>query len=98
MTRIRQQPRGAAFVVVGGVAVVAQQDVRRDIGFAGQRVREVGAFDGSPLMIVVFPLALLGLPLMIHGKRVGQMVRAERRGHRHTIDVVHAARMRRRRH
>jgi hypothetical protein len=55
-----------------------------------------GAADGSPLMIVVFPLALLGLPLMIHGKRVGQMVRAERRGHRHTIDVVHAARMRRR--
>ena len=55
-----------------------------------------GAVDGSPLMIVFFPLALLGLPLMIHGKRVGQMVRAERRGHRHTIDVVHAARMRRR--
>ena len=57
-----------------------------------------GAVDGSPLMIVFFPLALLGLPLMIHGKRVGQMVRAERRGHRHTIDVVHAARMRRRGH
>jgi hypothetical protein len=57
-----------------------------------------GAADASPLMIVVFPLALLGLPLMIHGKRVGQMVRAERRGHRHTIDVVHAARMRRRGH
>ena len=55
-----------------------------------------GAVDGSPLMIVFFPLALLGLPLMTHGKRVGQMVRAERRGHRHTIDVVHAARMRRR--
>jgi len=33
---------------------------------------------------------------MIHGKRVGQIVRAERRGHSHTIDVVHAARMRRR--
>ena len=55
-----------------------------------------GAADGSPLTIVVFPLALLGLPLMIHGKRVGQMVRAERRGHSHTVDAVHAARRRRR--
>lgn len=54
------------------------------------------AVDGSPLMIVFFPLALLGLPLMIHGKRVGQMFRAERRGHSHTIDVVHTARVRRR--
>ena len=54
------------------------------------------AFDGSPLIIVFFPLALLGLPLMIHGKRVGQTFRAERRGHIHTVDVVHTARVRRR--
>lgn len=52
------------------------------------------AVDGSPLMIVFFPLALLGLPLMIHGKRVGQMFRAERRGHSHTVDVIHTARVR----
>jgi hypothetical protein len=45
------------------------------------------ALDGSPAMIVFFPLALLGLPLML---------RAERRGHSHTADVVHAARVRRR--
>ncbi len=52
--------------------------------------------DGSPLMVLVFPLALLGLPLMIHGKRVGQIVRAERRGHSRTVSAVHAARVRRR--
>lgn len=54
------------------------------------------AFGGSPAMIVFFPLALLGLPLMIHGKRVGQLLRAERRGHSQTVDVVRAARVRRR--
>lgn len=52
--------------------------------------------DGAPLTILFFPLALLGLPLMIHGKRVGQMVRAERRGHSHTIGVLHAAHLRQR--
>ena len=52
--------------------------------------------DDSPAMIIFFPLALLGLPLMIHGKRVGQMCRAERRGHCHTANAVHAARVRRR--
>jgi hypothetical protein len=55
------------------------------------------ALDASPLMIVFFPLALLGLPLMIHGKRVGQVLRAEKRGHSGTVDVVHAARIRSRR-
>lgn len=56
------------------------------------------AIDGSPATIIFFPLALLGLPLMIHGKRVGQMFRAERRGHCHTAEVVHAARVRCRSH
>jgi hypothetical protein len=54
------------------------------------------ALDGAMLRIVFFPLALLGLPLMIHGKRVGQLFRAERRGHCHTAEIVHAARVRRR--
>lgn len=54
------------------------------------------ALDGSPLMIGFFFLAFVGLPLMIHGKRVGQAFRAERRGHYHTADVLHAARLRRR--
>ncbi|EZP50770.1 MULTISPECIES: hypothetical protein [Sphingomonas] len=52
--------------------------------------------DRSPLMIAVFPLAFAGLPLMIHGKRVGQAIRAERRGHYNTAEVLHAARLRRR--
>lgn len=52
--------------------------------------------DRSPAMIVFLPLALLGLPLMIHGKRVGQVLRAEHRGHAFTKDAVHAARLRRR--
>jgi hypothetical protein len=54
------------------------------------------ALDGSPLMIAFFFLAFVGLPLMIHGKRVGQALRAERGGHYHTADVLHAARLRRR--
>ena len=54
------------------------------------------AVDSSPLTIVFFLSALLGLPLMIHGKRVMQVFRAERHGHCHTADVVHAARIRRR--
>lgn len=55
------------------------------------------ALENSALVVVFFPLALLGLPLMIHGKRVGQLLRAERRGHCHTAEVVHAARIRQRR-
>jgi hypothetical protein len=52
--------------------------------------------DRSPLMVPLFIVALLGLPLMIHGKRVAQVFRAERRGHYHTATAVHAARVRRR--
>lgn len=54
------------------------------------------ALDRSPAIVIFFPLALLGLPLMIHGKRVGQLLRAERRRHPHTAVIVHAARVRRR--
>ncbi|MGF7147237.1 hypothetical protein FHS96_000846 [Sphingomonas zeicaulis] len=50
----------------------------------------------TPWMAVLFPLTFAGLPLMIHGKRVGQMFRAERRGHGRTAEVVHAALLRRR--
>jgi hypothetical protein len=52
------------------------------------------ALDAPLLVVLFFSLALLGLPLMIHGKRVGQLLRAERRGHCHTADAVHAARVR----
>ena len=51
---------------------------------------------GSPAIVVLFLLALLSLPLMIHGRHVGQAFRAERRGRCHTAEVVHAARVRRR--
>lgn len=49
--------------------------------------------DGSPLTLLFFPLAFLGMPLMIYGRRVGQMLRAERHGHSRTAEAVHAARV-----
>lgn len=48
--------------------------------------------DGSPLAVLLLPLALIGLAFMVHGKRVGVVLRAERRGHFHTASVVHARR------
>lgn len=51
--------------------------------------------DGSPLVIILFPLVLLGLTLMINGKRVSVAWRAERRGHGHTATVIHTERIRR---
>ncbi|MBW6530931.1 hypothetical protein KZ820_09300 [Sphingomonas sp. RRHST34] len=50
--------------------------------------------DRSPLMVPLFVVALLGLPLMVHGKRVAQVLRAERRGHALTAAAVHTARLR----
>lgn len=55
------------------------------------------ALDGSPLMVVLFPVALLGLALLVNGKRVATVLRAERRGHVHTAEVIHARRRRRHR-
>ncbi|MCC2975618.1 hypothetical protein LK533_02880 [Sphingomonas sp. PL-96] len=52
--------------------------------------------DDARLSILLLPLALSGLPLMIHGKRVAQRLRAERRGHPYSAEAVHAARLRRR--
>lgn len=46
--------------------------------------------DRSPLMVPLFDLALLGLPLMVHGKHVAQVLRAERHGHALTAAAVHA--------
>jgi len=53
------------------------------------------AMNGSALAMLVFPIALLGLTLMINGKRVGVVLRAERHGHGHTADAIHAVRLRR---
>jgi hypothetical protein len=52
------------------------------------------ALGGSSATLVLLPVALLGLPLMVHGKRVGQALRAERHGHGRTAGVVHAAHIR----
>ena len=52
--------------------------------------------DGSPLALFPFLLALFGLPLIIHGKRVGQFLRAQRNGHAHTAQVMHNSRLRQR--
>jgi hypothetical protein len=53
------------------------------------------AMNGSALAILVFPLALLGLTLMINGKRVAVVLQAERYGHGHTAEAIHAVRLRR---
>ena len=51
--------------------------------------------DGSPLIVILFPLVLIGLTLTINGKRVAVAFRAERRGHCHTAAAIHAGRLRR---
>ncbi len=50
---------------------------------------------GSALAMLAFPIALLGLTLMINGKRVVVALRAERHGHGHTAEAIHAVRLRR---
>ena len=52
---------------------------------------------GSPLVILYFVLAVLGNVLMLNGKRIATMWRAERTGHQETAAAVHAGRVRRRR-
>ena len=53
------------------------------------------AMNGSAMAMLVFPIALLGLTLMINGKRVVVVLRAERHGHGHTAEAIHAVRLRR---
>jgi hypothetical protein len=76
---------------------------RRDLAWRGAGFALTAASCGvsmsaasSPITVILCALAFLGLPLMIHGKRVAQVLRAERHGHHHTAEVVHAARLRRR--
>ena len=51
--------------------------------------------NGSAQAMLVFPIALLGPTLMINGKRVAVVLRAERHGHGHTAQAIHAVRLRR---
>lgn len=77
---------------------------RRDASWRAAGVAVfVGAFsiaatlDGSPLIVLLLPMMLVGLTLMINGKRVAIAFRAERRGHWHTAEAIHAERVRRHR-
>lgn len=49
----------------------------------------------SLLALFWFLVALGGVVLMLNGKHLVQALRAERRGHYHTAEAIHAARMRR---
>lgn len=54
------------------------------------------ARDGSPWVVLDFLVAILGIVLVLNGKRVAVAIRAERRGHCNTAAAIHAARARRR--
>ena len=71
----------------------------RSAGFvmtAGSCAATFLSLEGGRGVLALCVTAILGIVLMIHGKKVGQAFRAERRGHYHTADAVHAARIRRR--
>lgn len=51
---------------------------------------------GSPLTLLFFLMAILGIVLASNGKRVAILWQAERRGHCDTVSVIHAQRVRRR--
>ena len=55
------------------------------------------AREGSPLVIVYFVAAIVGIVLMLHGKRVAVAWRAERHGHRDTAAAIHSRRVERHR-
>ena len=75
---------------------------RRDLRWRGAGVFLFAGACAAPLfdlqapnwVIIHFAVAFTGLVLMLHGKRVAVMFRAERRGHRDTAAVIHAVRSR----
>lgn len=58
---------------------------------------KVGGTEGSPLILVYFAGAILGIVLLFNGKMVMTVWRAERSGHQDTAAAIHAARVRRHR-
>lgn len=54
--------------------------------------------DGSRLTLLYFGSTILGIVLILNGKRVAISWQAERRGHCDTAAVIHAQRIRRRKH
>lgn len=79
---------------------------RRDLGWrAAGLILTTGACaagvldrDGSPLTLLYFLTALLGIVLMLNGKRVAVAWKAERRGHGDMAGAIQARRLRRYRH
>lgn len=63
--------------------------------FVGGCTASAIARDGSPWVGLHFLIAVLGIVLVLNGKRVAVAIRAERRGHCNTAAAVHAARLRR---
>lgn len=53
--------------------------------------------EGSPWVILHVFVAVLGIVLIVNGKRVAVAIKAERSGHCDTAAAVHQARIRRRR-
>lgn len=64
--------------------------------FVGGCAASTIARDGSPLVVLYFLVAILGIVLVLNGKRVAVVIQAERRGHCNTAAAIHAARVRRR--
>lgn len=73
---------------------------RRDLGWRGAGLLLTGLACAAAVRsdtaaaALLLPLALLGLPLIFHGKHVGQAIRAGRHGHPRTAQAIHAARRR----
>lgn len=53
---------------------------------------------GSPLTLLYFLAAIIGIVLVLNGKRVATALKAERRGHWNTAAAIHARRVRRHDH
>ena len=79
---------------------------RRDLGWraAGAILGGGGCVGGlldrsdSPLTLLYFLAALFGVVLMVNGKRVSTVWKAERRGHGDMAGAIQARRLRRYRH
>lgn len=78
---------------------------RRDIGWRvtgaalslGGCAASMADRTDSLLTLLYFFMALMGLVLMVNGKRVAVVLRAERRGHGATASAIRAERIRHRR-
>lgn len=65
--------------------------------YGGGCAAAVRSAEASAWVMIYFVAVIAGLVLMMNGKRVAVALKAELRGHWHTAQAVHAARIRRRR-